>query len=380
MEVVYTLSGGAAYGYAHVGVLRYLEEWGLRPSAIVGTSMGAIVGGLYAYGYDSKQIQEVADHVRSIEIVRLFFPSFPRGGIIDTDGIRDFFHGFIGDATIEDLPIPYRSVAVDVNTGQQVIFDSGRLLDAMMASMSIPAVFKPYNFRGRQLVDGGVLNNLPWKVADEFGNLHVVVDVAPKRSRNYQEILHTSELHELERSTEQRMNGFGFENAVKRAFEKKPGKAQSDDGRSENKQREEAENGEKSSRGKALQKLEDRLSSGAFRAPLKRLMDTFQARETFQIRELINSFTRRPDHKTAALTLPEVITNVMAIYNEQQTVVPQGGLLKTYAYVHPDLREYYLNDFNKAEEIIEKGYYDAQTDSQFVYQIRKIAKKAGYAK
>ncbi|MFW5712673.1 MAG: patatin-like phospholipase family protein [Spirochaetota bacterium] len=371
MGVVYTLSGGAAYGYAHVGVLRYLEEWGMQPSAVVGTSMGAIVGGLYAYGYDSKQIQQVADHVRSIEIVRLFFPSFPRGGIIDTDGIRDFFHGFIGDARIEDLPIPYRSVAVDVNTGQQVIFDSGRLLDAMMASMSIPAVFKPYTFRGRQLVDGGVLNNLPWNVADEFGNLHVVVDVAPKRRETREEVLRTSELAAVEKSE----NGLSSRKSeqlaeeVQQAVENKPEDSEADSSGQKN-----------SARAKALQKLEDRLSSGAFRAPLKRLMDTFQSRETFQIRDLINSFTRRPELKTAALTLPEVITNVMAIFNEQQTVVPQGGLFKTYAYVHPDLREYYLNDFNKAEEIIEKGYYDAQTDSQFVYQVKKIAQKAGYAK
>jgi predicted acylesterase/phospholipase RssA len=371
MGVVYTLSGGAAYGYAHVGVLRYLEEWGLQPSAVVGTSMGAIVGGLYAYGYDSNQIQEVADQVRSVEIVRLFFPSFPRGGIIDTDGIRDFFHGFIGDARIEDLPIPYRSVAVDVSTGQQVVFDSGRLLDAMMASMSIPAVFKPYAFRGRQLVDGGVLNNLPWKVAEEFGNLHVVVDVAPKRRKCRDEILRTSEFETGQSSAKgiSQQKTARLAEEVQQAVKEKPEYVQT------------ASSDQKDSAGSsALQKLEDRLSSGAFKAPLKRLMDTFQTRETFQIKDLVNSFTRRPDHKTAALTLPEVITNVMAIFNEQQTKVPQGGLLKTYAYVHPKLTEYYLNDFNKAEEIIEKGYSDAQTDSQFVYQIRKIAKKAGYTK
>lgn len=371
MGVVYTLSGGAAYGYAHVGVLRYLEEWGLQPSAVVGTSMGAIVGGLYAYGYDSKQIQEVADQVRSIEIVRLFFPSFPRGGIIDTDGIRDFFHGFIGDARIEDLPIPYRSVAVDVSTGQQVIFDSGRLLDAMMASMSIPAVFKPYSFGGRLLIDGGILNNLPWNIADEFGNLHMVVDVAPKRRDSRKEVLRTSEF-ETDKSSK---NGISYQKTerlakeVQQAVEEKPKDGQVDS--SEKKE---------SAGSKALQQLEDRLTSGAFKTHLKRLMDSFQARETFQIKELVNSFTRQPDHKTSALTLPEVITNVMAIFNEQQTKIPQGGLQKTYAYVHPELMEYYLNDFNKAEEIIDKGYYDAQTDPQFVSQIRKIAKKAGYAK
>jgi len=361
MGVVYTLSGGAAYGYAHVGVLKYLEEWGLRPSAIVGTSMGAIVGGLYAYGYDSAQIQEVADQVRSIEMVKLFFPSFPRGGLIDTDGIRDFFHGFIGDAHIEDLPTSYRSVAVDVKTGQQVIFDSGRLLDAMMASMSIPAVFKPYSFQGHQLVDGGVLNNLPWKIAGEFGRLHVVVDVAPKRREIHEELVYASQM-----SSPEAQSGVQIDTGREKHRDVKQRKNKVVEGTEEI----------APSNPSAMRQLEDRLTSGAFRVPLRRLMDTFHARETFALKDLVNSFTRRPDHKSPALTLPEVITNVMAIFNEQQTVVPQGGLLKTYAYVHPDLSEYYLNDFNKAEEITEKGYSDAQTDPQFVHQIRTIAKKA----
>ncbi len=371
MGVVYTLSGGAAYGYAHVGVLRYLEEWGLRPSAIIGTSMGAIVGGLYAYGYDSKQIQQIADHVRSIEIVRLFFPSFPRGGIIDTDGIRDFFLGFVNDVRIEDLPIPYRSVAVEVATGQQVIFDRGRLIDAMMASMSIPAVFKPYNYYGHQLVDGGVLNNLPWKIAEEFGRYHVVVDVAPKRKESIQRILSSSELMQSAQDSDERSKEQG--GMVQESFSATRLPAEQNETEQNVVQKNEKSKDESKLWG--FRHLEDRLSSGAFRAPLKKLMESFQLRENFAIKELVNSFTRRPDHKTNMLTLPEVITNVMAIFNEQQTVVPQGGLFKTYAYVHPDLREYYLNDFNKAEEIIEKGYYDAQTNPQFVYQVRKIAKK-----
>src|SRR6056297_671549 len=210
----------------------------MQPSAVVGTSMGAIVGGLYAYGYDSKQIQEVADHVRSIEIVRLFFPSFPRGGIIDTDGIRDFFHGFIQDVLIEDLPVTYRSVAVDINTGQQVIFDRGRLLDAMMASMSIPTVFKPYSFHGHQLIDGGVLNNLPWKVAAEFGRLHIVVDVAPKRRENTKRVLHSSELIEIETEAK---------DEAKRQIEEKRRKEVSNKALEDNQRT-------------AFQKLEDRLT------------------------------------------------------------------------------------------------------------------------
>ncbi|MDY7029748.1 MAG: patatin-like phospholipase family protein, partial [Spirochaetota bacterium] len=192
-KIAYTLSGGAAYGYAHIGVLKYLEENNIRPAAIAGTSMGAIVGGLYAYGYDAEHIEQIAEHVRSLELVRLFFPSFPRGGIIDTDGIRDFFHGFIHDARIEELPIAFRSVAVDINTGEEIVFDRGRLIDAMIASMSIPAVFKPYHYQGRFLVDGGLVNNLPWDIAQKMGDVNIVVDVAPLADQPDPERVYTSD-------------------------------------------------------------------------------------------------------------------------------------------------------------------------------------------
>jgi NTE family protein len=159
-KIVYTLSGGAAYGYAHIGVLKYLEEHNICPDAIVGTSMGAVVGGLYACGLNPMEIEAVAQRLRSAELMRLFFPSFPRGGIVDSGGVREFLSHYTGDRRIEELSIDYRTVAVDIHTGEEVIFDHGPLLDAILASMSIPAIFNPYHYRGRDLVDGGVLNNL----------------------------------------------------------------------------------------------------------------------------------------------------------------------------------------------------------------------------
>ncbi|HDQ15071.1 MAG TPA: hypothetical protein ENN41_09695 [Sediminispirochaeta sp.] len=322
MKIVYTLSGGAAFGYAHVGVLKYLEELDLRPEAVVGTSMGAIVGGLYAFGYEAKQIQQIADQVKSIELVRLFFPSFPRGGIIDTDGIRDFFHGFVGDIHIEDLEIEYRCVAVDVDTGQEVVFDRGRLIDGMIASMSIPAIFKPYQYQGRYLVDGGVLNNLPWDVGQELGDTNIVVDVAPQLQPAEPRRLMTSD---FVGEAESRNHG-------------------------------------------ARQDEEDEDFAGKVR----RMVQIFQKQrqETFSFSKFVGSLgkSKEEDH-----SLTEMVTKVMAIVDG--ATGPDIDRKKVSAYLHPDLLEYELNDFHKAEEIIEIGYTSARKDRSFSTAVKKIAKK-----
>ena len=338
MKIAYTLSGGAAYGYAHIGVLKYLEENDIRPSAIAGTSMGAIVGGLYAYGYDAGQIEQIAEHVRSLELVRLFFPSFPRGGIIDTDGIRDFFHGFIQDVRIEELPTAFRSVAVDINSGEEIIFDRGRLIDAMIASMSIPAVFKPYHYQGRFLVDGGLVNNLPWDIAQEMGDVNIVVDVAPMASQLDPERVFTSDI------------------VVPGALYEEYGGDDSD---------------KKHRREKHL----NRLKNDDFRLHLKKLIKKIQnGEDMFSVRELASNLAKSKDSKKDPQGLPEIVTRMMAIVNEYTQKPPQRRSGKTI-YLHTDLMEYSLNDFHKADEIIECGYQTAAEDPDFVKEIRKLVKK-----
>jgi NTE family protein len=112
-------------------------------------------------------------------MAKLFFPSFPPGGIIDTKGVYEFLYEIVGDATIEKLPVEYRSVAVDIKTGEEIIFDRGRLIDAMVASMAIPGVFSPYHVHGRYLSDGGLRNPIPWNLANEMGTHNIVVNVRP---------------------------------------------------------------------------------------------------------------------------------------------------------------------------------------------------------
>jgi predicted acylesterase/phospholipase RssA len=338
MKIVYTLSGGAAYGYAHVGVLKYLEEQGLRPEGIAGTSMGAIVGGLYACGFRAVQIEQIAEQVRSIELLRLFFPSFPRGGIIDTDGIRDFFQGFVKDRKIEDLPVAYRAVAVDVETGSEVVFDRGPLIDGMIASMSIPGVFKPYWYHGRELVDGGVVNNLPWDVAEELGDTHVVVNVAPRRGYTEHGRVFSSEiLREVESNKK-----------TPRSEEKK-----------------ELSSGEEKNSG----------INEAFREHLFKLIEGIKKRENaIPFKDMVSSMNRSQGKKGEHSSLPEIISKMMAIIHTG-TKMPSRAQMKNMLYLHPDVRKFNLNDFHKAEEIIRIGYETARGDADFQKKLEKLLKK-----
>ena len=330
-RLVYTLSGGAAYGYAHIGILKFLEEQGLKADAVVGTSMGAIVGGLYACGYEADELEGIAHKLRTAEIMRLFFPSFPRGGIIDTDGIREFIRRYTSDRRIEDLEMIYRSVAVDVESGEEIIFDSGLILDAMMASMSIPAIFKPYPFRGRSLVDGGVLNNLPWDIARELGSSHVIANVAPHRLDSAKERIYTSALYEPDSERTAREN-----------------------------------------RGESRKKRGE-----GEEASFQSFINSMKKEEAFSFKKLLQSLSQAQERKDqGGLSIPEIVTKVMAIINEELDL-PKNSLRGTFLYVHPDLSSYSLNDFHKAEEIISRGYTTASEEAAFCKGVAKLVSKRG---
>jgi NTE family protein len=363
MKIVYTFSGGAAYGYAHIGVLKFLEESGLEPGAIVGTSMGAIVGGLYACGYDADRIEEIAEETRGVDLMRLFFPSFPRGGIIDTDGIRDFFREYVGDRRIEDLPVTFRSVAVDIDTGDEIIFDRGRLIDAMIASMSIPAVFKPYYYGGRFLVDGGVVNNLPWDVARQFGRHHIIVNAAPERAEGRRRI-YTSQFPSGEEAADsedgrpallrRRAEGGLFQRGNETA--KKTGEKRAETPATE------AADGSREDEGNGEEGI----------MPFRRIRERFGGFDGVSFQHLMKSFARPAEEQGKSIGLPEIITNVMAIVNER-IELPRSVRGWKYVYLHPDLTGYSLNDFQKAGDIISVGYRTAQETPSFVKGVGTIA-------
>lgn len=160
-NVALVLSSGGAKGYAHIGVIAALQEAGYHITSVAGTSMGALVGGLYAAG----KLKEAYAWLKTIDNWEVFkladFKNVSTTGLINGEYIFDELYKLVGDVRIEDLPIPFCAVAADLDTGKEKVFTKGRLLDAIRASISIPVFFVPHKIRGKRYIDGGVVNGLP---------------------------------------------------------------------------------------------------------------------------------------------------------------------------------------------------------------------------
>lgn len=170
------LGSGALHGVAHIGVMRVFEEKGVRPDLIVGTSVGAIVGALWAAGLDSAAIERAGEGFRLFEAAR---PSIPGRGLMRNDGLQAAMRELVGPRPIESLPIPFAAVATDLATGARVILDRGDLPSAVAASACMPVLFEPVEREGRRLVDGALTEPVPVRVARALGGERVVgVDIA----------------------------------------------------------------------------------------------------------------------------------------------------------------------------------------------------------
>lgn len=153
------LGSGGARGYAHIGAIEELRAQGFDIRSVAGASMGALVGGICAAG----KLDDYRDWARGLQkfdVLRLLDWTF-RGGLIKGDRIIGRLKELIGEVRIEDLPIPYTAVAVDILAQREVWFSRGPLFDAIRASIAIPTVFRPHHYEGRVLVDGGLLNPVP---------------------------------------------------------------------------------------------------------------------------------------------------------------------------------------------------------------------------
>jgi NTE family protein len=157
--VALALGAGAAKGLAHIGVIEELERQGYAISAIAGSSMGALIGGIYAMGKLPVYRDWVCKLAR-FDVLRLVDWTF-RGGLIKGEKIIETLRELIGDARIEDLPLAYTAVATDIDREREVWLTRGQLFDAIRASIAIPTVFRPHTIEGRRLVDGALLNPVP---------------------------------------------------------------------------------------------------------------------------------------------------------------------------------------------------------------------------
>ncbi len=169
------LGAGGSRGVAHVGFLQALEEAGITPDYITGCSMGSVVGGAYAAGVPLEKIKSVVLKLRLLDLIG---PTRQKGGLFASKKIWKLLERHIGDITFDELKIPFRCIAVDMITQQTVEFSEGSVLDAIVASSTIPAIFHPMHKDGMRLIDGGVLERVPALRVKELGaDVVVAVDV-----------------------------------------------------------------------------------------------------------------------------------------------------------------------------------------------------------
>jgi NTE family protein len=179
------LGSGAARGMAHIGVLRALEEEGLKPDIVVGTSIGALVGGMYAAG-KLEDFTEIALGLNWKETARyLAEVSFPRSGLLEGSKITELLTEIVGKKKLEDLPILFRSVTTNILSGEEVVIQEGELVKAIRASIAVPGVFTPARYGEAFLVDGGMVNPVPVNICRNLGAQRVIaVDLNHGRMEN----------------------------------------------------------------------------------------------------------------------------------------------------------------------------------------------------
>ncbi len=172
------LGGGAARGFAHVGVIQVLEEAGLRPQFVTGTSAGSLVAAIYASGKSPTQLQQVAETMEEAAIADWILPIFNRG-MLRGEALARYVNTQVGGALIETFPIPLGIVATDLHSGQAILFQRGDTGTAVRASSAVPAVFQPVKIGEREYVGGGLVSPVPVRFARQMGaELVIGVDIS----------------------------------------------------------------------------------------------------------------------------------------------------------------------------------------------------------
>ena len=172
------LGGGAARGFAHVGVIQVLEEAGMPPQLVTGTSAGSLVAALYASGKSPQELRRVAETMEEAEITDWMLPILNRGALRG-EALAKYVNTQVGGKSIEQMKIPLGIVATDLKNGEVVTFRRGNTGSAVRASSAVPAVFQPVRIGDREYVDGGLVAPVPVKQAREMGaNFVIAVDIS----------------------------------------------------------------------------------------------------------------------------------------------------------------------------------------------------------
>lgn len=178
------LSGGGIKGLCHAGVLKGLEQIGFKPNVLSGVSAGSVVGALYADGYSPDEIAEMFENMSFRQMTSIQSPT--SGGFFKVTPFMKFLEAHLRTKRLEDLPIPLRIVATDLDHGKSVVFTSGNLIDCIAASCSVPVLFTPHNIDGCNYVDGGVFKNFPVSTIREECDYLIGVNASPLVADEYQ--------------------------------------------------------------------------------------------------------------------------------------------------------------------------------------------------
>lgn len=176
MKIGFVLSGGGARGIAHLGVLKALDEMGLKPDHIAGSSAGAVAGAMFAAGYSP---DETLDILQSTNLLRFVRPALSRMGLLKLDKCEDLYRRYLPEDTFEALHLPLTIATTDLMGGKTVYFNEGPLIRPLLASCCLPGVFEPMLHQQRFYVDGGVLNNMPLDPLEECCDFFVGSHVNP---------------------------------------------------------------------------------------------------------------------------------------------------------------------------------------------------------
>ncbi|MBT2119249.1 patatin-like phospholipase family protein [Dyella sp. LX-66] len=178
LRIGLALGGGAAKGFAHIGVIKMLEANGIHPDVVAGTSAGSVVGALYASGMDPFQLQEQAFNLDEAKIRDMQF--FSRG-LVQGQKLQDYVNQLVGNRPIEKLKLPFAAVSTQLEEGRRTVFVRGNTGQAVRASSSIPGVFEPVEISGKHYVDGGVVSPVPVDATRQLGaDLVIAVDISSK--------------------------------------------------------------------------------------------------------------------------------------------------------------------------------------------------------
>ena len=172
------MGGGAARGFAHIGVIKVLEAQGLTPDIIVGTSAGAVVGALYASGNNGFELQKLAFKLDETKISDW---SVPDRGVLKGEALQRFVNEAVANRPIESLKKPFAVVATDLNSGDSILFRTGNTGMAVRASATVPGVFRPVSINGHEYVDGGLSSLIPVRSTRQLGaDIVIAVDISAR--------------------------------------------------------------------------------------------------------------------------------------------------------------------------------------------------------